>query len=664
MVTIDLTQSGTLQTTPIRQGFRLDQTDGFVAHKFTINDLKSINLALVQGNPEKDVDLKLYRDDGDGVYEPDSDEPLAGSYNPSNSDDTVNYLGESGTYFAIVQGYAFGSDGEIAGRLDLSATPIFPSSPNDIDKVPNLLPDEFEVGTLLERGDYVFDIYDHAPLGNGNTVDTYSFSILPGDELDIELTDLTNDVDLRVIRDVNNNKIVDGEDEIVAYSAASGDKDEEIELEEFNDFGDFFLQVYMHGDSDLNPLPYANTDYTLEFDLDHPTDEWTFMVYLDGDNNLERAAITDFLEMSSVGSSAEVNIVAQFDRTPNGYYWENGVYYEDDNSFGDWTNTRRGWIEQGDQPYSNWGTSIGEVNMGDGDTLSDFIDWAISDYPADNYALVLWDHGGGWPGVCSDDSSGGDGLETSEVGDVLSNFDENFDFLGIDACLMGMVEFAYEVRDDASVFVASEELIPGSGWDYENLLRDLTEDADMDAEELGVIAVDHYEGYYSDPNDPNNYEPSTTLSAIDLTGMDELSEDLDQLTDTIMSEGTPCDLSHLEDARSQSPTTPFGSCGFTPIPEYRDLGALLSRVANDSSISDSIRDDAEDALDSYDDLIIHNYSGNDTATGLSIHFQQLGLDLDGSYNSLAFAHETQWDEFLGWWSDPYTCGGNNEMSIV
>jgi hypothetical protein len=640
MVTIDLTQSGTLQTTPRRQGFRLHQADGFVAHKFTIDDLKSINLALIQGNPEEDADLKLYRDNGNGVYEPSSDQYLQGSYNSSNSDDTVNYLGESGTYFAVVQGYAFGSDGEITGRLDLSATPISPYPADDIDEAPNLLPDEFELGTVFD--DSVF----MSQLGRADTVDTYSFSVLPGDGLDIELTDLTNDVDLRVIRDVNQNEIVDGEDEIVAYSVESEDDDEEIELEGVS--GDFFLQTYMYGDGDPNILSYTDTNYTLEFDLDHPTDEWTFMVYLDGDNNLEGNAITDFLEMSSVGSSAEVNIVAQLDRI-SGY----------DSRFGSWTDTRRGWIEQGDEPYSNWGDPIGEVNMGDEDTLSDFIDWAISDYPADNYALVLWDHGGGWPGVCFDDSSGGDGLETPEVGNVLSSFDENFDFLGIDACLMGMVELAYETQDDASVFVASEENIPGFGWDYTNLLRDLTEDPDMDAEELGVIAVDHYGAQFGLASDQ-------TLSAIDLTGMDDLSEDLDQLTGTIMSEGTPCDLSNLEDARSNSPTNPFGCTRYNPfgIPEYRDLGQLLSRVASGSSISDNISDDAEDALDSYDDLIIHNYSGDDTATGLSIHFQQLGLDLDGGYNSLAFAHETQWDEFLGWWSDPYTCGGNNDMSIV
>jgi hypothetical protein len=42
--------------------------------------------------------------------------------------------------------------------------------------------------------------------------------------------------------------------------------------------------------------------------------DWTFMVFLAADNNLESAGIKDFLEMAAVGSSAEVNIVVQFDR--------------------------------------------------------------------------------------------------------------------------------------------------------------------------------------------------------------------------------------------------------------------------------------------------------------------------------------------------------------
>ena len=96
-------------------------------------------------------------------------------------------------------------------------------------------------------------------------------------------------------------------------------------------------------------------------------DEWTFMVYLDGDNNLEGAAIEDFLEMSSVGSSAgHVNIVVQFDRIA-GY----------DTSYDNWETCKRFHVTYNMTPTAtNAVEDIGEVNMGDPATLTDFINWA------------------------------------------------------------------------------------------------------------------------------------------------------------------------------------------------------------------------------------------------------------------------------------------------
>ena len=118
---------------------------------------------------------------------------------------------------------------------------------------------------------------------------------------------------------------------------------------------------------------------------------WLIMVYIDGDNNLESYAIDDFLEMASVGSTADVSIVVQMDRIA-GYSTE----YED------WTGCARFAIEQGDTPvlanaeYWPDESKEKEVDMGDPQTLEDFVDWAMQTYPASHYALVLWNHGGGW----------------------------------------------------------------------------------------------------------------------------------------------------------------------------------------------------------------------------------------------------------------------------
>jgi hypothetical protein len=87
------------------------------------------------------------------------------------------------------------------------------------------------------------------------------------------------------------------------------------------------------------------------------------MVYLDGDNNLESCAIDDFLEMSSVSSTAGVNIVVQFDRIPS---------YS--SAYDDWTTCKRFLVTPGMTPTpANALTDLGECNMGDPNTLSDFV---------------------------------------------------------------------------------------------------------------------------------------------------------------------------------------------------------------------------------------------------------------------------------------------------
>jgi hypothetical protein len=235
--------------------------------------------------------------------------------------------------------------------------------------------------------------------------------------------------------------------------------------------------------------------------------DWTFMVYLDGDNNLESSAIGDFLEMASVGSSANINIVAQFDRIP-GY----------DSSYGNWTDCKRFYITSGLTPdAANAVQDLGEVNMGDPSTLIDFVNWAKTDYPAQNYAVVLWNHGGGWraaelagkeetqaeglaatskedlifKAVCWDDTSGGDSLYMSEVQSALATTG-GANLIGFDACLMGMVEVAYEIRSYGAVMVGSEEVEPGSGWPYNTVLADLTANPGWTPAQLGTCIVDRY----------------------------------------------------------------------------------------------------------------------------------------------------------------------------
>jgi hypothetical protein len=102
--------------------------------------------------------------------------------------------------------------------------------------------------------------------------------------------------------------------------------------------------------------------------------KWTFMVYMAGDNNLSDAGDMDLDEMRAVGSSPDVNVVVQFDRARD-------------------RGTTRYLVQKNGENEQT--ESLGLTDCGDPQVLIDFVKWA-SRFSAERYALVLWNHGGGW----------------------------------------------------------------------------------------------------------------------------------------------------------------------------------------------------------------------------------------------------------------------------
>lgn len=356
---------------------------------------------------------------------------------------------------------------------------------------------------------------------------------------------------------------------------------------------------------------------------------WTVMVYLAGDNDLEGAGIQDINEMEAVGSSDEVNVLVQFDRVA-GHNASNG----------NWTETRRGQIIQDttSRIISSPLHSVGEVNMGDPAALTDFVQWGISTHPAKHYMVVLWDHGNGINGVCYDQTSSHDRLTIREVGQALADVGHSIDLVGFDACLMGLVEQAYEIADVSNIMVASEQLEPRGGWRYDRLLGDLVAGPTQSAASLASSIVSHY-----------SRTGGQTLSAIDLAVLAEPAPDgaADALSDfaaIAMADATDADYQLLQ---SYWDDTPY-FCG----PNYRDLGAFLSAAAGDEALSARLRTAAQHATDAYDQAILANYARSPRdATGLWIYFQPAGVAPFEPYiqSEMQLLADTQWDTFLQWW---------------
>ena len=284
--------------------------------------------------------------------------------------------------------------------------------------------------------------------------------------------------------------------------------------------------------------------------------KWTFMVYLAGDNNLSSAGEKDLREMRRVGSTPEVNVVAEFDRVGNDH------------------ETMRYHIRNdGADEYTE---SLGETDSGDPEVLLDFIRWAAARFPAERYALVLWNHGGGWVpeelhkvaramdmvdysireanerssssmgrvlfrttikkilahpspaerAILSDDGTG-HSLDTIELGRVLVETErilgQKLDLLGMDACLMSNLEVAYQARGFVRCIVASEENEPNDGWPYDVVLGGLAADPDQDAPDLAKHIVASYVRSYAD----RNYTGPVTQAALDVSQTEILTKALD-----------------------------------------------------------------------------------------------------------------------------------------
>jgi subtilisin family serine protease len=377
-----------------------------------------------------------------------------------------------------------------------------------------------------------------------------------------------------------------------------------------------------------------------EFELD-----WLFMVYLDADNNLESAGIDDFNEMETAGSTDNVAIAVQMDRAERDY--------SDDTTNGNWTGTKRFYVTQDtDTSIINSPVieDLGEVNMGDPEVLQSFIEWAVANYPAQHYALVLWNHGSGWRGregdfesvksICIDDESG-DELTMTELRSALNaanlSTGKTLDIVGFDACLMQMVEVAYQIMGSASrplvdMTVGSEETEPGDGWDYASTLTALTTDPAMTPAELGTQIVNDYVDSYSSSWD-------ITQSAVNLDYLETLATAVDSLA--IAMTNAPGDWDAISTARSSAQEYYYYY--------YIDLYHFAQLVNEDATISQTVRDAASDVMTAVNNAVIaegHTSSvGN--SHGISIYYPETSGNFFSDYETdVLFTADTHWDDFL------------------
>jgi hypothetical protein len=278
--------------------------------------------------------------------------------------------------------------------------------------------------------------------------------------------------------------------------------------------------------------------------------------------------------------------------------------------------TRRYRLTQSAEIEDDCVAELPETNTGDPAALVDFVRWAVSAYPADRYALVLWNHGAGWkdddiyravarlrpsaaPNVAAHaravrgrragralfstsiaemfrailfDDTSADFLDNVEMKAALVQATQltgqPFDLLGFDACLMNMLEVVYQVRDHCRLVVGSQELEPGEGWAYDTLLAALADCPDMPVEELGRTAVTSYLRYFEEYGS----DEEVTQSAVLTDRLGPVIGALDELADALIP-ALADDATFGRLGRAQRAVQRFNE------PEYVDLAHLLGLIA-------------------------------------------------------------------------------------
>lgn len=397
--------------------------------------------------------------------------------------------------------------------------------------------------------------------------------------------------------------------------------------------------------------------------------EWTVLIYSDADDPvLEGSMLLDLSEAEFAGSSDHVNIVAQIDRLEGTSV-----------GLGNWSGTRRYLItKKPDNKLASFTSKqlddLGELNMSDPQTLTDFITWGVQTYPAKKYAIILSDHGIGWVGCCTDKGSGGSDLPEDAAGILsskdsgfgpntlwLSNIDKalgqaqtntgiaKFDIVGFDQCLMSQLEVYSAVAPHALYSVASEEVEPALGWAYGGFLGKLDANPQMDGAELSKAIVEAYidkDALITSGQMPADTIDETTLAAVDLTALSNVETDLDALVGPLSSS----DQTIVAESRryAQSYKSPFG----TDQPSsYIDLGNFLSMVAKRTESAD-VKAAIATLMNDYSKAVIAEKHGTKRpgSTGLSIYFpvEQEYKGSNSSYAMLAerFVSDHQWDEYL------------------
>lgn len=213
--------------------------------------------------------------------------------------------------------------------------------------------------------------------------------------------------------------------------------------------------------------------------------EWTHIVYMAGDNNLDIHALNDLNELEAASlNNKSISILALIDRKSGN---------------GSWSDTRL--YEIITDPLGNSGTIVSkrldcvnldlranaetELDMSNPATLKNLLQFTQESYKAQNYSLIMWGHGSGWRGInpgllsaTSDsravaieeiDSNNIKYMGIRDFAKAIKNSSIKLETIAFDTCFGAEIEVVYELVGAANYFIGSAGVVDVNGWNYSDV---------------------------------------------------------------------------------------------------------------------------------------------------------------------------------------------------
>lgn len=410
-----------------------------------------------------------------------------------------------------------------------------------------------------------------------------------------------------------------------------------------------------------------------------PKKPWTIIMYIAGDNDLEKYAERNIKQLEQIGSNENINILVHFDYHLKGKSKETKRFYVEKNNL----------LQIGDLPAKD---------SGDPQNLIEAADWALRNYPSDYFGIVLWNHGTGScdpqfikknvnpsdffylneenkkislnrnieflsyiqendsdKGICFDDTTR-NYLDNKKLAYAFEEIyklrkNEKIDIILMDACLMSAIEIAYLCSKYAKFLTASEEVVLGPGYNYASTLKLLNKEK-VNPYYFALHVVKTYNLTYAPI--ANDF----TQSAINLNAIEDFTKLFTEFVEILMKYKQYDTKDYIKKtlrlAGSREMVTHFSEPSYIDLKHFLENILLFIAQIPKNNFSENkethfikeIKAIINKLLQAYNKLIIANSHGISIpkASGLHIYFPRYGVD--HGYKNTEFSIKTKWLTFL------------------